>query len=131
MPGYWNLAWGARNNVVIPQDNPRVPVQFDHSGAEFQTNYVNDAGGVPEAELGFGGIALHISRIWNPKVKTFKGLKNNAGLNNNDNMYLPRIVRFMPRRTASARSVQYLSRPKFVQSAGAIRSVFVAPAELR
>lgn len=123
--------WNVPHNVIIPQDNPRNPVAFDHSGAEFQTNYVNDAGGAPEGMLGFGGIALHIARIWNPKIRSFKGLKNSGGLNNNDNYYLPRIARYMPRRSASPRAVQNVRSMAAVQYNVPIQSVRVPVQELR
>lgn len=66
-----------------------------------------------------------VIRLFNPHMRTFKGLKNYGGSNNFDSLYLPRVIRFNGRRSASPYAVQYLKGTKAVQSTVPIRSVFV------
>lgn len=66
-----------------------------------------------------------VIRLFNPHMRTFKGLKNFGGTNNYDSLYLPRVIRFNGRRSASPYAVQFLKGTKAVQSTVPIRSVFV------
>lgn len=111
------FAWVAHNFLTLHAFvNPFRPqnraIQIAQSQHEFLT-----LGGDPPP--------IKVTRLMNPHMRTFKGLKNFGGFNNFDSLYLPRIVRFTPRRTASPSSVQYLKGPKSVQSSGPIRPVFV------
>lgn len=66
-----------------------------------------------------------VTRLWNPHMRTYKGLKNWGGSNNNDSLYLPRVVRFNLRRSASPMAIQYLHGTKSLNGHQPIRSVFV------
>lgn len=66
-----------------------------------------------------------VTRLWNPHMRTYKGLKNWGGPNNNDSLYLPRVVRFNLRRSASPQAIQYLHGTKSLNGHQPIRSVFV------
>lgn len=85
-------------------------------------------------DLPLNGTPPHIwtARVFNPAIKGYKGKANSGGTNNGDSVYLPRIVKFVPRRNVTKNPLRMLrSTSVTVQSTSPIRSVFVPAQELR